>query len=188
MLQFIGDTDVVAPHLAAMALHRVLAARGLEVRTLALAPGAHGGLEQDVPAIAPSRRSMAARGAVRTESKWADVVILHGPRALTSATLRSRSASSPTMVVALWSTPDEDEATGRAAGRSVVRPVSHSVGRRILAGADRVIAADPSVAEQWSAAFGALVPIDVVRADLEDPRRPVVDAEAWSDLLVRVAR
>lgn len=176
VLQFIGDTDVVAPHLAAMALHRALAVRGLEVRTLALAPGAHGGLEQDVPAIAPGRRSFAARGAARIESKWADVVVVHGSRALTIATLRPRWASSPARVIALWQSPDQDVAPGR------------SVGRRLLADADRVVAANPAVAEQWSVLFGGLARIDVVRADLEDARRPIVDGEAWSDLLVGTAQ
>lgn len=171
-----------------MALHRVLATRGLEVRTLALAPGAHGGLEQDVPAIAPGRRSFAARSAVRTESKWADVVILHGLRALTSATLWSRSASSPALVVALWQSPGEDEPSGRLSNWTADRSRGRSVVQRILVGADRVIAADPTVAEQWSALFAASVPIEVVRADLDDPRRPVVDGEAWSDLLICAMR
>ena len=184
MLQFIGDTDVLAPHLAAMALHRALSERGLEVRTLALAPGPNGGLEHDVPAISPGRGSFAARGVVRAESKWADVVIVHGPRALTHATLQSRSSESSATVVALWQSPADDDPHET----SSLRRVGRSIVRRILDRADRVIAADPAVAERWSATVGSAVPIDVVPADLSDGARPVVDGDAWSDLLISAAR
>ncbi len=42
VLQLIGDTDAIAEHRAAVELHRSLSAVGLEVRTLALAPGSTG--------------------------------------------------------------------------------------------------------------------------------------------------
>lgn len=97
VLQFVADTDPDPAADAALALHQRLADRGLEVRTLALAPGNRAGHEALLPVIAPSRRSLAARTGVQTERRWADVVVLHGPRALVSATLPPRSSLVPTV-------------------------------------------------------------------------------------------
>jgi hypothetical protein len=87
-------------------------------------------------------------------------------------------------VVALWQPPADDASFARSSRRWLGR----SIVRRSLERADRVIAADPAVAEQWSVSFASAAPIDVVGADLGDPQRPVVDGEAWSDLVIRAAR
>ena len=97
VLQFVADTDPDPVTGAAIELHRRLVHHGLEVRTLALAPGNQPGHEAELPVIAPTRRSLAARSGVQVERRWADVVVLHGPRALVHATLPPRSGSVPTV-------------------------------------------------------------------------------------------
>ncbi len=97
VLQFVADTDPDPATDAAIALHRRLIAHGLEVRTLARTPGNQPGYEAELPVIAPTRRSLAARSGVQTERRWADVVVLHGPRALVHATLPPRSSPVPTV-------------------------------------------------------------------------------------------
>jgi hypothetical protein len=181
VLQLIGDTDADLPQLAAVALHRALASSGLEVRTLALAPGRAGGLEQDVPAMAPSRRSFAARGMVTGESRWSDVVVLHAPRALTSATAPSRRGGSVPVVVAHWQVP-----SGRS-GAAVAR---------IHAAAHVVVASSASVAasvrdqchDQLREQLHDPGDVVVVDGDLSDAGRPVVDGIEWARILTGVAR
>lgn len=132
VLQILADTDASATNLAAVTLHQQLSALGLEVRTLALSAGSRPGLERDVPTMAPSRRSFAARGQFHHEARWSDVVVLHGHRSATAATtppLRAESWPVP-VVVALWETP-----TGRL-GRSATR---------VLRAADVVVVSDPAV-------------------------------------------
>ncbi len=171
MLQLIGDTDVTVPQLAALALHRALSASGLEVRTLALAPGRRGGLEQDVPAIAPGRRSFAARGQVVHESRWADVVVLHAPRALTVATLSSRRTGPVPVVVALWDPPPD-------------RPVrGWTVEARLVRRADRLVVPSSDVAATAQRRYARHDPAVVLSAQLADPERPVPDGGAWARLL-----
>ncbi|MFZ4433123.1 MAG: hypothetical protein ACOYOQ_08005 [Microthrixaceae bacterium] len=51
------------------------------MRTLALAPGRRGGLDADVPVLAPSRRSWALRSQLAEEQRWAEVVLLVGAAA-----------------------------------------------------------------------------------------------------------
>ena len=97
VLQFVADTDPDPATDAALALHRRLVDHGLEVRTLALAPGNRSGHEALLPVIAPTRRSLAARSGVQVERRWADVVVLHGRRALVHATLPPRSSDVPTV-------------------------------------------------------------------------------------------
>lgn len=175
VLQLIGDTDVVVSHLAALALHRELARAGLEVRTLALAPGRHGGLEQDVPSIAPGRRSFAARGQMFHESRWADVVVLHAPRALTPATVPSRRGERVPVVVAYWEAPiDRVAATWSAEGR-------------LARTAEVLVASSESVATAVRHRNGSAATVRVVPADLGDPGRPVPDGAAWVELLTGAA-
>ncbi|MDQ2678496.1 MAG: hypothetical protein M3Y51_07100, partial [Actinomycetota bacterium] len=97
VLQFVADTDPDPAADAALALHRRLVEQGIEVRTLALAPGNRPGHEALLPVIAPSRRSLAAKSGVQVERRWADVVVLHGPRTLVTATLPPRSTHVPTV-------------------------------------------------------------------------------------------
>ena len=185
MLQFIGDTDVEPAHVAALALHRLLSSRGIEVRTLALAPGRRGGLEQDVPSIAPSRRSLAARGQVRTESRWADVVVLHGTRALTMATTPPRATIDPAVVIAHW---DLDPSTRPGAGPEV------AVGRSEVAVTDAarsVVVTSAAAARALTDRLGGRArPLDdrivVLRADLADPGRPELDGAGWAQLVQRI--
>lgn len=98
VLQLIGDTDAEREHLHALELHRKLADEGLQLRTLALGVGRRAELADEVPSIAPARRSLAARRAVASEARWADVVVLHGARALTPASTPSPGASPPVVV------------------------------------------------------------------------------------------
>lgn len=175
-LQLIGDTDASAAHLAAIALHRELVGCGLEVRTLALAPGRRGGLEMDVPAVAPNRRSIAARGQVLKESKWADVVVVHAPRALTIATLAPRRPAGPPVVVAFWDAP-----TGA--------PLSKwSVERRVVCDAAQVVVAREDLAAAVTVRHARSSGIEVVPADVRDQGRPRVDGAAWATILSAVAR
>ena len=82
MLQVLPDTDDSAANRAAVELHGALVGAGLAVRTVAIAPGRRGGLAGVLPAVSPSRRSLAALGELRRESRWADVVLFHGTRSL----------------------------------------------------------------------------------------------------------
>lgn len=174
VLQLIGDTDVTGEHVAALALHRALQGQGLQVRTLALAPGRTGGLESDVPAIAPARRSLAARGQVVKESRWADVVVLHAPRALTMATAPSRGGAP--VIVALWQDPAGSQ--GHAT----------RVQRRIAAAAAAVVAPSAAIADALQQRLDVATSVQVIAADLDDPGRPVVDGPAWARLLGDSAR
>lgn len=175
-LQLIGDTDASTPHLAAVALHRELVECGLGVRTLALAPGRRGGLEMDVPAVAPNRRSIAARGQVLQEAKWADVVVVHAPRALTIATLAPRRAAGPPAVVAFWDPP-----TGAPLSR-------WSVERRVVCDAAQVVVASADIATAVAGRYGRRSVIEIVPADVSDQGRPQVDGAAWATILRAVAR
>lgn len=175
VLQLIGDTDATPPNVAAFALHRELAANGIEVRTLALAPGRHDGLERDIPAIAPSRWSFAARGLVVKESRWADVVVLHADRALTAATLPAGGRRVPT-VVAAWGEPPTSW-------------VARRVRRRIMGAAAAVIVPSADLAAAWRRASGdAPTSIEVIGGEIDDPDRPRVDGPAWAGRLVALRR
>ncbi len=117
VLQFVADTDPDPVVDAALGLHRRLVEHGLEVRTLALAPGNRPGHEALLPVVAPSRRSLAARSGVQVERRWADVVVLHGPRVLVHATLPPRSSDVPTVYVS----PAADVANLGRGGRTAER-------------------------------------------------------------------
>ena len=122
VLQLVADTDADPTVDAAVELHRRLAEAGLEVRTLALTPGDRPGHESVLPMIAPSRRSLAARSGVQAERRWADVVVLHGPRTLVPATLPPRSSRVPTLYAAAPGTnPNEPFGAGRTAARFAER-------------------------------------------------------------------
>ncbi|HLU42479.1 MAG TPA: hypothetical protein VKZ55_08790 [Microthrixaceae bacterium] len=86
------------------------------MRTVALAPGRTGGLAELVPAIAPSRRTLAALTQLRREARWADVVVLRSTRAVPP--LAGLLRGGPPLVLVL----EEGEAppTGRSA-RSLAR-------------------------------------------------------------------
>lgn len=164
VLQVIGDTDPAPEHLAALELHDVIAREGLEVRTLALAPGSRGGLEDRVPAIAPARRSIAARSGLRSESRWADVIVLHAPRALTPAAV---PPSELPHVVAYHDVP-----RGRTVRRWSVEP-------RLVTTAGAVVVPDEDRARRLALRVG-------------DPRleaHVVAPADrAWAEILVGVLR
>ncbi|HNG25107.1 MAG TPA: hypothetical protein PLC03_14175, partial [Microthrixaceae bacterium] len=78
VLQVLGHNDRDGVGQASLELHRELARRGMQVRTLALAPGREAGLSAVVPTMSPSARSLAAHTQLRREQRWADVVILRG--------------------------------------------------------------------------------------------------------------
>ncbi len=171
VLQFIGDTDVTDAHVAAVALHRELGARGVQVRTLALGPGARGGLDTDVPVVAPARRSFAARGAVLHESRWADVVVLHAPRAMTVATLPGVHPSGAPRVLAVWDSPDSRT------------PPVWSAERRIARTAAWIVVPSVEVQMQLAERYGPAARIRVVPGDLTEQGRPRLDAGGWVEAL-----
>lgn len=82
VLQVLADTDESAATRAGLSLHTILADAGLELRTVALAPGRRGEHAALIPVVAPGRRTLAALTQLHTESRWADVVVFHGTRAV----------------------------------------------------------------------------------------------------------
>ena len=151
VLQLIGDTDAIAEHRAAVELHRSLTAAGLEVRTLALAPGSTGGLEELVPAVAHARTSLAARTQVTQERRWADVVVLHGSRVLGPATLRRRREQPPTVIAASHIAgggtagrcgPSGEAAGGETAGGPIARGAD-ALRRRVVTAASVLVVDAP---------------------------------------------
>lgn len=98
-----------------MELHHGLADAGIEVRTLALAPGRGRLPSLPIPAMSPSPRSLAAHTQLRREQRWADVVVLRGARvAAASGLVHVRSA--PPSVLHLT-----DEVVGWEHGRVPAR-------------------------------------------------------------------
>jgi hypothetical protein len=169
VLQIIADTDATPTNLAAVALHHDLSARGLQVRTLALSAGTRPGLEHDVPTMAPSRRSFAARGMFHQEARWSDVVVLHGLRSATIATaapLRSSLWPVP-VIVALWELPPD--APGRIA-------------RRILGSADLVVTASVELERFLDDRVGPTAHRRIAEVTTAgDRRRP--DGAIWADVV-----
>ena len=163
----VGDTDSSVANLAALDLHHRLAAAGREVRTLALAPGRTGGLERDVPSLAPARRSLAAAGQVKLESRWADLVVLHGERSLTFATLPGRLPGAVPVIAALW----EPIAPGRSRWSFVTR---------VLDSARIVLVPDQTVADSVSVRTRAEPSISVIPT-IGAPPHP--DGAAWNRLI-----
>src|SRR5262245_36518288 len=80
VLQVVTDTDRRGAQVFATDLHRALLDLGDEVETVALAPGAVGGL--DLPVVGPTRRSLRTIRAVRERGADADVVVAHGSTTL----------------------------------------------------------------------------------------------------------
>lgn len=192
VLQVLAGTDADDDALGALVLHDALAGLGVEVRTVALGPGRRGGLDTEVPVLAPSTRSPAARFQLRRERTWADVVVAVG-----AAAGPALDRDGPPVVVV----------PGAALGRWRDRPPSARLRRRVdgaavvvVADADdvgtvaRVLSAAPPVAvlaaavpdgppvspAARQAARGLLgLPADgAVARFAEDPRRPTVDAAA----------
>ncbi len=151
-------------NLAALDLHHRLAAVGREVRTLALAPGRTGGLERVVPAVAPARRSLAAAGQVRLESRWSDVVVLHGVRSFTFATLPGRLPGAVPVIAALW----EPIVSTRSRWSAVTR---------VLESARIVLVADQAAASSVRALTRVELQVQVVPA-IGDPPHP--DGAVWN--------
>jgi glycosyltransferase involved in cell wall biosynthesis len=80
ILQVVTDTDRRGAQVFATDLHDALVRRGRDVRTVALAPGAIGGL--DWPVLGPTRRHPATIIALRREARRASVVVAHGSTTL----------------------------------------------------------------------------------------------------------
>jgi hypothetical protein len=172
VLQAIADTDPIGTNLQAVALHRALVELGVEMRTLALAPGTRPGLEAAVPTIAPGRRTIAARSAWRTESRWADVVVLHGARAATWATARGRDVDLP-VVVAYWDAGEWPRRVGRAERHLLDRAVVVVPDATIGSALTRRRGAPPDLAPQ---VLGSSAPEPSTN---ESP----LDARGWCELL-----
>lgn len=162
LLQIVPDTDPDPSTVAALALHASIASAGVEVRTLALAPGGRGGLDAELPVIAPARWSFAARTGVLAEERWADIVAFHGVRTLT---------------VAAWATKRSPRRLLHL-GRAPVLPKGPAamVARRLARRADLV------------STDGALTPADVTAAlgvGAEAQRR-VSTVDDWLVLLAEL--
>lgn len=99
VLQVIGTTDAEDRNLSALDLHHGLTQLGVEVRTLALAPGRTAGLAAVVPSMAPTPRSLSAHTQFRREQRWADVVVLHGAAPAGAAGVTTIRNAAPTIVV-----------------------------------------------------------------------------------------
>lgn len=80
ILQVVTDNDRRGAQVFATDLHHALVARGRDVRTVALASGAVGGL--DWPVLGPGRRHPSTIRALRDETRRASVVIAHGSTTL----------------------------------------------------------------------------------------------------------
>lgn len=75
LLQVIPDTTDSPANLAALRHHGLLARNGIEIRTLAIAPGSGHQVPTTVPTMAPSARSLAAFTQLRRELRWPDAVL-----------------------------------------------------------------------------------------------------------------
>ena len=131
VLQVLPDTDDTTTNLAGLDLHALLAGAGVEVRTLALSPGRIGALAEAVPVMAPGRRSLAAHTQLRSEQRWADVVLLQGAHVAGVAAWAGGDAV-PVLVLS-------DEPARWAAGERVPRRVRQLAARAaavVVAGAE----------------------------------------------------
>jgi hypothetical protein len=192
VLQVLGDTDDDDDGRAALDLHRQLTRAGIEIRTLALAPGTQAGLASIVPTMSPSARSIAAHTQLRREQRWADVVVLRGEAPAAAAGLAHVRTAPPT-VLALgveaqrWLTgpvpPRVVRLVGRVAAVVVTCGADATVGDRLGlgAGAVRVIpyGVDAGTvvtsAQRAAARSGLGLPDDVLVAHLVG-RGPALDA------------
>lgn len=93
ILQVITDTDRRGAQVFALDLQPALEPLGYEVRTVALARGAIGGL--DVPYLGPSRRDPRTIAALRREMARHDVVVAHGSTTLPLCALAGLVARTP---------------------------------------------------------------------------------------------
>ena len=93
VLQVTSDTDARGGPVFARDLHRPLAERGLTVRTVALAPGAVGGL--DLRTLGPTRRHPRTIARLRRLMASADVVIAHGSTTGPACALAGAGVSTP---------------------------------------------------------------------------------------------
>ncbi|MFZ4517668.1 MAG: hypothetical protein ACOYOP_04745 [Microthrixaceae bacterium] len=160
LLQVLATTDADDDALGALVLHDALAAAGAEVRTVALGPGRRGGLDAEVPVLAPSPRSAAARYQLRRERGWADVVVAVG--AATAAVL---DRSEPPVVVV----------PGAELDRWRVRPPASRLRRRLDRAALMVVA-DPTDVGFVGRELSAAPPVAVLPAAV--PEGPVVSPAA----------
>jgi len=164
VLQVLGHNDRDGVGQASLELHRELARRGMQVRTLALAPGREAGLSAVVPTMSPSARSLAAHTQLRREQRWADVVILRGQVPAAAAGL-SRMSGAPPTVLALT---DEPEVWSDV-------PIPSRV-MRLLGRAAAVVVTSPSQtasADRWhmDPADVHVIPYGVTTTDVSDSRR-----------------
>ncbi|WP_255626090.1 glycosyltransferase [Dermatobacter hominis] len=140
VLQVLADTDDRDDGRAALDLHRSLTAAGVEIRTLALAPGRQAGLAGVVPTMSPSARSLAAHTQLRREQRWADVVVLRGEAPAAAAGLAPIRSAPPTVL-----------ALGSEAERWLDGPVP-SRAARLVGRADAIVVtseADAAVGSRW---------------------------------------
>jgi glycosyltransferase involved in cell wall biosynthesis len=93
VVMVVTDTDRRGAQVFATDLHDALAGDGLPVRTVALAPGASGGLP--LPVLGPSRRSLSTLRHLRQEGRRHDVVVAHGSTTLPLSALATFASGVP---------------------------------------------------------------------------------------------
>lgn len=93
ILQVVTDTDRRGAQVFGVELGRALSARGHDVRTLALAPGAAGGL--DLPTLGATAMAPATLRALRKAVREAGVVVAHGSTTLPACALATAGTGVP---------------------------------------------------------------------------------------------
>lgn len=93
VLQVVTDTDRRGAQVFAVDLHGALERRGLDMATVALAPGGTGGLE--LMELGPSRRSLRTLTTLRRLAARADVVVAHGSTTLPVCALVCPTVDTP---------------------------------------------------------------------------------------------
>jgi glycosyltransferase involved in cell wall biosynthesis len=93
ILQIVTDTDRRGAQVFASDLHRAFEGRGLDVRTVALAPGAVGGL--DLPVLGPGRLHRSTLRALRGELRHASVAVAHGSTTLPACAMAGFGVRTP---------------------------------------------------------------------------------------------
>lgn len=98
VLFVLADTDRSEAGLAILDLHSGLVSLGVQMRTIALGPGRHGGLDSVVPVLSPATRSLGAVTQLRREQRWADAVVCWGVTAAVVQKLSGSRRRTPTVI------------------------------------------------------------------------------------------
>lgn len=133
------------------------------MRTLALAPGRRGGLDAQVPVLAPSTRSWSLTGVLRSEVEWADVLLLVGAAASLQGSGRLGRSVPPVVV-------DDGHGPRAVAPGPPITPAERAAARSLLGVGDRptwLLVHD--AADRRRARAARVGPDGSVRLTLDDP-------------------